>query len=241
MDHRKISNESWAPAHTSSPLMSTASEENCFGRGEVRVLKLRYLKRDKKVGLPDWYALVKFTLDLQTKTIERTRCVCVCGAKCMTKFFRLWRGHNINIPHCWHGLWTLQWAWKWFHCIFCYLCRSKARTVPSREALTTTKPLVVKVTLVMLLVCSVNVTKHRPLVVFHTFTWKWWNVRQNTWVTHFTSPLRKINLPCHHLLRWPDTGRQESTPERPCCWSGLAAWTHRIHSATPKPAAVQDL
>ena len=51
-----------------------------------------------------------------------------------------------------------------------YLCRSKARTVPSRDALTMTKPLDVKVTLVTLLVCSVKVTKHRPLVVFHTFT-----------------------------------------------------------------------
>lgn len=33
-----------------------------------------------------------------------------------------------------------------------------------------TKPLEVKVTLVTLLVCSVKVTKHRPLLVFHTFT-----------------------------------------------------------------------
>lgn len=52
-----------------------------------------------------------------------------------------------------------------------HLCRSKARTVPSREALTMTKPLEVKVTLVTLLVCSVKVTKHRPLLVFHTFTY----------------------------------------------------------------------
>ena len=54
--------------------------------------------------------------------------------------------------------------------VFSYLCRSKARTVPSREALTMTKPLEVKVTLVTELVCSVNVTKHKPLVMFHTFT-----------------------------------------------------------------------
>lgn len=53
-----------------------------------------------------------------------------------------------------------------------HLCRSKARTVPSREALTMTKPLEVKVTLVMLLVCSVKVTKQRPLLVFHTLTWE---------------------------------------------------------------------
>lgn len=52
-----------------------------------------------------------------------------------------------------------------------YLCRSKARTVPSRDALTMTKPLEVKVTLVTLLVCSVKVTKQRPLLEFHTFTW----------------------------------------------------------------------
>lgn len=92
MDHRKISKESWAPAPTSSPLTSTAREENCAGRGDVNVRKFRYL------------------------------------------------------------------------------CRSNARTVPSREALTMTKPLVVKVTLVMLLVCSVKVTKQRPLLVFHTLT-----------------------------------------------------------------------
>ena len=42
-DQMKISNESWAPALTSSPLKSTAREENCTGRGEVNVLKLRYL------------------------------------------------------------------------------------------------------------------------------------------------------------------------------------------------------
>lgn len=33
-----------------------------------------------------------------------------------------------------------------------------------------TKPLEVKVTLVTLLVCSVKVTKHRPLLAFHTLT-----------------------------------------------------------------------
>lgn len=51
-----------------------------------------------------------------------------------------------------------------------HLCRSNARTVPSRDALTTTKPLEVKVTLETLLTCSVKVTKQRPLVEFHTFT-----------------------------------------------------------------------
>ena len=51
-----------------------------------------------------------------------------------------------------------------------HLCRSNALTVPSREALTMTKPLEVKVTLLMLLVCSVKVTKQRPLLVFHTLT-----------------------------------------------------------------------
>jgi hypothetical protein len=43
MDQMKISKESWAPALTSSPLKSTAREENCTGRGEVNVRKLRYL------------------------------------------------------------------------------------------------------------------------------------------------------------------------------------------------------
>lgn len=51
-----------------------------------------------------------------------------------------------------------------------HLCRSNARTVPSRDALTMTKPLEAKVTLVTLLVCSVKVTKQRPLVAFHTLT-----------------------------------------------------------------------
>jgi len=44
MDHRKISKESWAPALTSSPLTSTAREENCAGRGDVKVLKFLYLE-----------------------------------------------------------------------------------------------------------------------------------------------------------------------------------------------------
>lgn len=43
MDQRKISKESWAPALTSSPLTSTAREENCAGRGDVNVRKFRYL------------------------------------------------------------------------------------------------------------------------------------------------------------------------------------------------------
>lgn len=51
-----------------------------------------------------------------------------------------------------------------------HLCRSKARTVPSREALTTTTPLEVKATALTLLVCSLKVMKQRPLVAFHTFT-----------------------------------------------------------------------
>lgn len=51
-----------------------------------------------------------------------------------------------------------------------HLCRSNARTVPSRDALTMTRPLEVKVTLEMLLVCSVKVTKQSPLLAFHTLT-----------------------------------------------------------------------
>lgn len=43
MDHTKISKESWAPAQTISPLESTATQENCVGRGDVNVRKLRYL------------------------------------------------------------------------------------------------------------------------------------------------------------------------------------------------------
>lgn len=117
MDHRKISKESWAPALTSSPLTSTAREENCAGRGDVKVLKLRYLQTQKSSG-----------------------------------FCARHHGGRVKTPPRPH------------------LCRSKARTVPSSEALTMTKPLAVKATLVTLLVCSVNVTKHRPLLVFHAFT-----------------------------------------------------------------------
>lgn len=47
MDHTKISKESCAPAETISPLESTATQENCVGRGDVKVRKFRYLNRNK--------------------------------------------------------------------------------------------------------------------------------------------------------------------------------------------------
>jgi hypothetical protein len=50
MDHTKISKESCAPAETISPLESTATQENCVGRGDVKVRKFRYLNRDKVQG-----------------------------------------------------------------------------------------------------------------------------------------------------------------------------------------------
>ena len=43
MDHTNISNTSSPPAHTISPLLSTVKHENCTGRGDVNVRKLRYL------------------------------------------------------------------------------------------------------------------------------------------------------------------------------------------------------
>ncbi len=48
MDHRKISKESWEPAHTNSPLLSTAREENWAGRGDVMVRKFRYLRKQNE-------------------------------------------------------------------------------------------------------------------------------------------------------------------------------------------------
>lgn len=45
MDHTKISKVSIPPAHTMSPLLSTVIQENCAGRGEVKVRKLRYLNK----------------------------------------------------------------------------------------------------------------------------------------------------------------------------------------------------
>lgn len=50
MDHTKISKESCAPAETISPLESTATQENCVGRGDVKVRKFRYLDRNKVKG-----------------------------------------------------------------------------------------------------------------------------------------------------------------------------------------------
>lgn len=44
MDQMKISKESWAPAATTSPLVSTATQENWVGRGDVKVRKFRYLR-----------------------------------------------------------------------------------------------------------------------------------------------------------------------------------------------------
>lgn len=120
-DHKKISKESWAPALTSSPLLSTARVQNCAGRGEVNVRKFRYLGKKKITNL----LLVTF---------PKFCCAPIINSNQI-----------------------------WFH-----LCRSNALTVPSREALTMTKPLEVKVTQVTLLLCSVNVTKQRPLLEFHT-------------------------------------------------------------------------
>lgn len=121
MDQRKISKESCAPALTSSPLTSTASEENCAGRGDVNVRKFRYLPSKIRTFKPP-LLLLFFSFPFLSATDFR------------------------------------------------HLCRSNALTVPSKEALTMTKPLEVKVTLVTLLVCSVKVTKQSPLLVFHTFT-----------------------------------------------------------------------
>lgn len=120
MDHRKISKESWAPALTSSPLTSTAREENCAGRGDVNVLKFLYLRGREG------------TRGFSQHTLRRASPPVVFGTT--------------------------------------HLCRSNARTVPSRDALTMTKPLEVKATLVTLLVCSVKVTKQRPLLAFHALT-----------------------------------------------------------------------
>lgn len=43
MDQMKTSKESCAPAETTSPLQSTATQENWVGRGDVKVRKFRYL------------------------------------------------------------------------------------------------------------------------------------------------------------------------------------------------------
>ena len=50
------------------------------------------------------------------------------------------------------------------------LCRSKALTVPSRDALTTTLPEALNNTPVMAEAWSENVTKQNPEVVFQSFT-----------------------------------------------------------------------
>lgn len=47
MDQMKTSKESWAPADTTSPLQSTATQENWVGRGDVKVRKFRYLPGDR--------------------------------------------------------------------------------------------------------------------------------------------------------------------------------------------------
>lgn len=74
--------------------------------------------------------------------------------------------HTVHAHAHWYSPWLLS-----LHLFSInHLCRSNALTVPSSEALTMTKPLEVKVTLLTLLVCSVKVTKQRPLLVFHTLT-----------------------------------------------------------------------
>lgn len=50
MDQMKTSKESWAPADTTSPLQSTATQENWVGRGDVKVRKFRYLPEDTSPG-----------------------------------------------------------------------------------------------------------------------------------------------------------------------------------------------
>ena len=45
IDQTKISNVSCDPAQTTSPLGSRVKQENCTGRGEANVRKLRYLER----------------------------------------------------------------------------------------------------------------------------------------------------------------------------------------------------
>ena len=53
-----------------------------------------------------------------------------------------------------------------------YLCKSWARTVPSRDELSTTLPAGLNTTLVTAAECSANVTKHNPVLVFHSLTWE---------------------------------------------------------------------
>lgn len=71
--------------------------------------------------------------------------------------------HGVCIGHSLHG--TI-FAWGIILC----LCKSKARTVPSREQLSTTLPEALKQTPVTPEECSENVTKQNPDVVFHSFT-----------------------------------------------------------------------
>ena len=52
-----------------------------------------------------------------------------------------------------------------------YLLRSNALTVPSSDALTMTCPFWLNSTPVMPPECSLNVTKQKPDIVFHTLTY----------------------------------------------------------------------
>ena len=54
--------------------------------------------------------------------------------------------------------------------LYAYLCRSKARTVPSSEALTTTLSEGVKTSWVTAAEWSEKVTKQKPVLVFQSLT-----------------------------------------------------------------------
>ena len=67
----------------------------------------------------------------------------------------------------WHRCPVHEYCRQWSHT---YLWRSNARTVPSREELTTTLSDELNTTLETAAECSVNVTKQNPVPVFHNFT-----------------------------------------------------------------------
>lgn len=73
MDHTKISKESCAPAEMISPLESTATQENCVGRGDVKVRKFRYLNREKVQGDVNTHACLLSALS--TKDLEPPGCL----------------------------------------------------------------------------------------------------------------------------------------------------------------------
>ena len=86
---------------------------------------------------------------------------------------RLCTGHiELNVhKRCttlhWHRCPVHEYYRQWSHT---YLWRSNARTVPSREELTTTLSDELNTTQETAAECSVNVTKQNPVPVFHNFT-----------------------------------------------------------------------